>query len=45
MKSIFVIAESVNYEKLALFNYPLTNEFYDNLSKKYVKSNIIRNGY
>ena len=43
MKSIFVIAESVNYEKLALFNYPLTNEFYDNLSKKYVKSNIIRN--
>ena len=43
MKSIFVIAESVNYEKLALFNYPLTSEFYDNLSKKYVKSNIIRN--
>ena len=43
MKSIFVIAESVNYEKHALFNYPLTDEFYEYLSKKYIKSNNIRN--
>ena len=42
MKSIFVIVESVNYDKHVLFNYPLTNEFYEYLSKKYIKSNNIR---
>ena len=42
MKSIFVIVESVNYDKHVLFNYPLTNEFYEYLSKKYIKSSNIR---
>ena len=37
MKSIFVIAESANYEKHVLFNYPLTNEFFEYLSQKYLK--------
>ena len=37
MKSIFAIAESANYEKHVLFNYPLTNEFFEYLSQKYLK--------
>ena len=37
MKSIFVIAESINYEKHFLFEYPLTEEFYNYLHKKYFK--------
>ena len=37
MKSIFVIAETINYEKHVLFNYPLTNDFFEYLDKKYNK--------
>ena len=37
MKSIFVIADSVNYGKHILLNYPLTIEFYEYLNKKYNK--------
>ena len=37
MKSIFVIAESINYEKHFLFEYPLTEEFFNYLHKKYFK--------
>ena len=35
MKSIFVIAESINFEKYVLFNYPLTKDFFNYLRKKY----------
>ena len=37
MKSIFVVAESLTYEKHFLFEYPLTEDFYNYLHKKYFK--------
>ena len=37
MKSIFVVAETITYEKHFLFEYPLTEEFYNYLHKKYFK--------
>ena len=37
MKSIFVVAESFNYEKHFLFEYPLTEDFYNYLHKIYYK--------
>ena len=37
MKSIFVVAESLAYEKHFLFEYPLTEEFYNYLRKKNIK--------
>ena len=43
MKRIFVIAESMNYEKHLLLNYPLTKEFYEYLSKKYNKDSKNKN--
>ena len=43
MKSIFVIVESMNYEKYVLFNYPLSKDFFNYLKKKYSKSNKDKN--
>ena len=37
MKSIFVVAETITFEKHFLFEYPLTEEFYNYLHKKYFK--------
>ena len=37
MKKIFVLAESLNYEKHFLFEYPLTEDFYNYLHKIYFK--------
>ena len=37
MKSIFVIAETLKYEKHFLFEYPLTEEFFNYLYKIYYK--------
>ena len=37
MKSIFVIAETLNYEKHFLFEYPITEEFFNYLHKIYYK--------
>ena len=37
LKSIFVVAESLNYEKHFLFEYPLTEDFYNYVKKIYYK--------
>ena len=37
MKSIFVVAESINYEKHFLFEFPMTEGFFNYLYKKYYK--------
>ena len=43
MKSIFVIAESMNYEKHFLFDYPLSTSFYNYLCKLYIKESKSKN--
>ncbi len=43
MKSIFVIAESMNYEKHFLFDYPLSTAFYNYLCKLYIKESKSKN--
>lgn len=43
MKRIFVIAETANYEKLVLLNYPLSKEFFEYLYTNYnTKKNLVK---
>ena len=43
MKSIFVVAESLTYEKHFLFEYPLTQDFFNYLCKLYIKESKSKN--